>query len=124
MELILRNNTGQPIYEQIRDQIKGQILSGELAAGAPLPSIRALAKDLRISVITTKRAYDELESQGFLVTVAGKGSFVAQRSTALIREEHYRQIEQHLQQAARLAVGCGLTTEDLCQMLQILAQED
>lgn len=93
MNLILRNASGQPIYDQITSQIKALILSGELKTGDALPSMRALAKDLRISVITTKRAYEELERDGFIETVPGKGSFVAQANLELIREEHLRQIE-------------------------------
>ena len=85
MELIIRNTDSQPIYEQIAAQLRRQILSGALAPGEALPSIRALAKDLRISVITTKRAYDELEADGFLYTVAGKGCFVAEKNLELIR---------------------------------------
>ena len=124
MEIILRNTAGQPIYEQITTQIKAQILSGALAPGDALPSIRALAKDLRISVITTKRAYDELEAEGFLVTVAGKGSFVAEKDTDLVREEHYKQIESHLQSAAALAAGCGVSRNELLEMFRILLEED
>ena len=86
MELIIRNTTNQPIYDQIYSQIKAQIIAGKLSPGEALPSIRALAKDLRISVITTKRAYDELEADGFLYTVAGKGCFVAEKNLDLIRE--------------------------------------
>ncbi|MCI2047033.1 MAG: GntR family transcriptional regulator [Faecalibacterium sp.] len=123
MELILRNTSGQPIYEQIYGQIKAQILSGALAPGAALPSIRGLAKDLRISVITTKRAYDELEADGFLVTVAGKGSFVAEKNTDLIREEHYRQIEDHLQSAVTLGDSCGMSHAELLEMFRILLEE-
>lgn len=123
MEITIRNTSGQPIYEQIYEQIKGQILSGGLPPGTALPSIRSLAKDLRISVITTKRAYDELEAEGFLVTVAGKGSFVAEKNTDLIREEHYKQIEAHLQQAAALAAGCGLANAELLEMLRIILEE-
>ena len=88
MELIIRNTNNQPIYEQICTQIKAQIISGKLAPGEALPSIRALAKDLRVSVITTKRAYDELEADGFLYTVAGKGCFVAEKNLELIKEEN------------------------------------
>jgi GntR family transcriptional regulator len=123
MELILRNTSGQPIYDQIYTQIKGQILSGQLAPGTPLPSIRGLAKDLRISVITTKRAYDELEADGFLVSVAGKGCFVAEKNTDLIREEHYKQIEEHLQSAAALAATCGMSHDELLEMFRILLEE-
>ena len=124
LEIHIRNSSGQPIYEQIGDQIKGLILSGELKQGDPLPSIRALARDLRISVITTKRAYDELENEGFLYTVVGKGSFVAERNTELIREEHLKQIESCLQRAVELAAACNLTHPELEEMLRILLKED
>ncbi len=93
MELIIRNTTNQPIYDQIYCQIKAQIIPGALAPGEALPSIRALAKDLRISVITTKRAYDELEADGFLYTVAGKGCFVAEKNLDLIREQKLKELE-------------------------------
>ncbi len=93
MELIIRNTSNQPIYEQISSQIKAQILSGSLQPGEARPSIRALAKDLRISVITTKRAYDELEADGFLYTVAGKGCFVAERNLELLREQQRKDLE-------------------------------
>ena len=124
MNILLRNTGDQPIYEQIYTQIKHQILSGTLQPGTPLPSIRALAKDLRISVITTKRAYDELESAGFICTVAGKGSFVVETDMALIRETHLKDMEQHLQQAARLAIACGLSRDELFSALQILMEEE
>ena len=123
MEILIRNTSGQPIYEQIYTQIQKQIFSGVLQPGDPLPSIRALAKDLRISVITTKRAYDELERAGYLVTVAGKGSYVAEKNTDLIREEHYKQIETHLQQAAALAAACGLGSSELLDMFRIILEE-
>ena len=93
MDIIISNASQQPIYEQIYLQIKNQIIAGMLAEGDALPSIRSLAKDLRISVITTKRAYDELEQEGFIYTVAGKGCFVAEQNTQLIRENHLKQIE-------------------------------
>ena len=93
MELIIRNTTNQPIYDQIYSQIKAQIIAGKLSPGEALPSIRALAKDLRISVITTKRAYDELEADGFLYTVAGKGCFVAEKNLDLIREQKLKELE-------------------------------
>ena len=96
MELIIRNTTNQPIYDQIYSQIKAQIIAGKLSPGEALPSIRALAKDLRISVITTKRAYDELEADGFLYTVAGKGCFVAEKNLDLIREQKLKELEDHL----------------------------
>ena len=124
MEILISNASGLPIYEQITTQIKRKILSGELAAGEALPSIRALAKDLRISVITTKRAYEELERDGLIYTLAGKGSFVAARNQELLREEHLREIEQHFRAALQLAPACGLTVEALCEMLRIIDEEE
>ena len=111
-------------YEQITTQIKQKILSGELAAGEALPSIRALAKDLRISVITTKRAYDELEREGLVCTVAGKGCFVAARNREWIREELLRQIETHLEKVAELAAQADVSGEELCEMLRALREEN
>ena len=122
MELIIRNTTNQPIYDQIYAQIKAQIIAGKLAPGEALPSIRALAKDLRISVITTKRAYDELEADGFLYTVAGKGCFVAEKNLDLIRERQLQELEQHLDAAAELARTCGVTPAELQEMLRILLE--
>lgn len=118
MELIIRNTTNQPIYDQIYSQIKAQIIAGKLSPGEALPSIRALAKDLRISVITTKRAYDELEADGFLYTVAGKGCFVAEPDLALFREQSLRQLEDHLTAAAELARTCGLSESELAELLR------
>lgn len=122
MDIVLRNTSGAPIYEQIAAQIKDQIVDGTLEPGQPLPSIRALAKDLRISVITTKRAYDELEAQGFLTTVAGKGCFVAEQNIQLIRESRLREIEEHLQSAAELARSCRVTDGELLEMLRLIIQ--
>ena len=122
MDIVLRNAAGAPIYEQIAAQIKDQIVDGTLEPGQPLPSIRALAKDLRISVITTKRAYDELEVQGFLTTVAGKGCFVAEQNTQLIRESRLREIEEHLQSAAELARSCRVADSELLEMLRLIIQ--
>ena len=124
MELIIRNTTNQPIYEQIFDQIKAQILSGALRPGDALPSIRALAKDLKISVITTKRAYDELESAGLIDTVAGKGCFVAEKNLDLIREQKLKELEDHLTAAVELAAQCGVSSGELTEMLHILQKED
>ncbi len=124
MELIIRNTTNQPIYDQICAQIKAQIISGALQPGEPLPSIRALAKDLKISVITTKRAYDELEAEGFLYTVAGKGCFVAEKNLDLIREQRLKELEDHLSAAAELARVCGVTPEELREMLTVLFEEE
>ena len=123
MELIIRNNSGQPIYDQISGQIKAQILSGALSPGDALPSIRGLAKDLKISVITTKRAYDELESEGFIYTLPGKGCFVAERSTELLREENLKKIEGHMQEIRRLASACRLTENELDEMWRLQREE-
>ncbi|MEG1657849.1 MAG: GntR family transcriptional regulator [Oscillibacter sp.] len=124
MELIIRNNTNQPIYDQLCVQIKDHIIAGHLAPGEALPSIRALAKDLRISVITTKRAYDELESEGFLYTVGGKGCFVADQNMDLLREQRLRELEEHLLAAAHLAAGCNLQNEELIELLKTLLEEE
>lgn len=123
MDIILSNASGKPIYEQITDQVKEQIMAGALSAGDALPSMRLLAKELRISVITTKRAYEELERDGFITTVAGKGSFVAAQNLELAREGSLREIEEHLQSAAELARHIGLTAGDLKNMLDILIEE-
>ena len=124
MEIIIRNTVSQPIYEQIYSQLKAQIIAGTLSPGEALPSIRALAKDLKISVITTKRAYDELESEGFLYTVAGKGCFVAEKNLDLIREQQLKELETHLSAAAELAKSCGVTVEELINMIRILLEEE
>lgn len=124
MELVISNASNLPIYEQIVEGIKRHIAAGELRTGDMLPSIRALAKDLRISVITTKRAYEELEREGFIYTVAGKGCFVAARSTEWMREDLLRQIEEHLQEIARLAAAAGVSGEELGQMLRTLREEE
>ena len=123
MNLFIDNKSGAPIYDQIFTQLKNRILSGELGENEMLPSIRSLAKDLRISVITTKRAYDELEREGFLYTVAGKGCFVAARNVELLREETLKQIERHMEEAVKLALSCNLSGEDLAEMLRYFTQE-
>lgn len=124
MELVISNASNLPIYEQIVEGIKRHISSGALQEGDMLPSIRALAKDLRISVITTKRAYEELEREGFIYTVAGKGCFVAARSREWMREDLLRQIEEHLQELSRLATAAGVSGEELCRMLRTLNEEE
>lgn len=123
MHIFIDNKSGTPIYDQIYTQIKDQIIGGELTEDEPLPSIRNLAKDLRISVITTKRAYDELEREGFIYTVAGKGCFVAQKNTELLREENLKKIEQYLQEIQKLAVSCRLNQQDIFEMYQIINGE-
>jgi len=124
MVIILTNAGGQPIYDQIVSQVKAQILSGKLKEGDALPSLRALAKDLRISVITTKRAYEELEREGFIVSLTGKGSFVAGANTELIREEHLRRLEDHLREAVSLSHLCGLDLDGLTSILSMLYKEE
>lgn len=123
MTILIDNKSGAPIYEQIASQIKAQIMSGALREDDPLPSIRSLAKDLRISVITTKRAYEELERAGFLYTVAGKGSFVAPKNVELLREENLKKIEAHLAEAVQLAACCGLSRGELLELLQLAMEE-
>ena len=120
MRLFIDNRSGVPIYDQIYTQIKSQIISGELEEDAPMPSIRNLAKDLRISVITTKRAYEELERSGFIYTVAGKGCFVADKNIDAVRESVMAEIEKHLEEALKLAGECGLTKEQLKIMIDTL----
>lgn len=124
MTIFINNKSGAPIYEQIYTQLKDQIISGALREDELLPSIRSLAKDLRISVITTKRAYDELEREGFIYTVAGKGCFVAAKNLELVREEHLRQLEAHLSEVSRLAKLCGLSRRDILDMLDIMEGEE
>ena len=120
MNLILSNATDRPIYEQIYHQIRDQVLGGTLVPGQPLPSIRALAKDLRISVITTTRAYDELERDGFIDRVPGKGCYVAEKNLELMREAHLKQIEDHMSEIVELAAGCSLTEEEAVKMLRLM----
>ena len=124
MNLIISNASGKPIYEQIYTQVKNCIISGELSPGDALPSIRALAKDLRISVITTTRAYDELEREGYIQTVAGKGSYVAEKNLELVREAHLKQIEEHMTEIVTLAAGCSLSEEDTVQMLRLIWENE
>ena len=124
MNIIISNASGQPIYDQIFSQIKNLIISGSLQEGDALPSIRSLAKDLRISVITTKRAYDELEREGYIHTVPAKGCFVAERNVALIQEENLKEIESHMERIIELAAGCNLDTEELIRMFRIISKEE
>ena len=123
MNIFIDNKSGLPIYDQIYSQIKSQIISGALSEDQLLPSIRNLAKDLGISVITTRRAYDELERDGFIYTVAGKGCFVAAKNTELLREENLRQIETHLQAIRGLAAACGLSREEIIEMFSVIEEE-
>ena len=122
MDIILSNSSGKPIYQQIADQVKEQVCSGALAAGDALPSMRLLAKELRISVITTKRAYEELERDGFLENVPGKGCFVAPQNKELLREAQLRRVEEKLSQAVDEARKGGFALSELQEMLNILYQ--
>ncbi|MGK4585848.1 GntR family transcriptional regulator [Kitasatospora sp. HPMI-4] len=124
MRVVLSNSSGLPLYQQIKEQIGTAILSGELAEGGALPSVRALARDLRISVITTTRAYAELAAEGFIATVPGKGAYVLPLDSALVREQLLRQVEEGLQTALDAAQRAGLDREDLIRILDGLMQAD
>ena len=119
MEILISNASGKPIYDQIASQIKNRIISGLLAQGDALPSMRQLAQELRISVITTKRAYEALERDGFIETFPGKGSFVARKNMEFIREEQLKKMEGLLQQAVELAQGSGISQEELLELLRL-----
>ncbi len=120
MNIIITNSGGVPIYEQIANQIKGLILSGSLKEGEPLPSMRNLAQDLRISVITTKRAYEILESEGLIESYTGKGSFVSAQNPELLREQNLREIEVNLQKAVDIAKRSGVELDEMTEILGML----
>lgn len=124
MDIIISNSSGKPIYEQITSQIKNLVITGELKPGDPLPSIRVLAKELRISVITTKRAYEDLERDGFIVSVPGKGTFVANQSIEMLRERQLKIVEEHLQTGVDAAKMAGISLDELVEMLGILYGEE
>lgn len=124
MDIILSNTSGKPIYTQIADQVKEQIMTGVLAPGEALPSMRLLARELRISVITTKRAYEDLERDGFLESVPGKGCFVAPQNRELLREAQLRRVEERLTQAVEEVRKGGLSLAELQEMLNILYSGD
>ena len=124
MEIIISNSSGKPIYEQITDQVKSQIMSGQLKAGDALPSMRALAQSLRISLITTKRAYNDLEAEGFIETVAGKGSFVAAQDPELLREANLKLAEDSIRRAVEVAKRGGISKDELTEMIDILYESD
>ena len=123
MEIVLSNSSDKPIYEQIAAQVRDAVATGELAAGEQLPSIRALAAQLRISAITTKRAYQDLEAQGYVTTIPGKGCFVAEQNLDLLREERLRRVEASLARAVCDARTCGLSDDELREMLDIQLEE-
>ena len=120
MNIIITNSGGVPIYEQIAAQIKGKILSGDLKEGDALPSMRTLAQDLRVSVITTKRAYEILESEGFIQSFTGRGSFVSAADPEMLREQNLREIEEHLSKAADIAKSSGVSEKELAEILEML----
>ncbi|NLY78543.1 MAG: GntR family transcriptional regulator [Lysinibacillus sp.] len=124
MQIRLSNAIDKPIYEQITEQIKQAILTGTLKPGDGLPSIRNLAKELKISVMTTKRAYSDLERDGFIVTFPGKGSFVAERNQDFLREELLRQVEEHLQKAVNIAKLAGIQGQEILDLLSLLIEEE
>ncbi len=123
MDIIISNSSGKPIYEQITGQMKNLILNGTLRPGDALPSMRLLAKELRISVITTKRAYEDLERDGFITTVVGKGSFVREANVELVREERLRLVEGHLQAAVEVARQSGIEERELLDIVKLLYEE-
>ncbi|MEB6551298.1 GntR family transcriptional regulator [Heyndrickxia sporothermodurans] len=123
MQIIISNSSKEPIYEQITNQIKSLILAGELQEGTSLPSMRNLAKDLQISVITTKRAYEELEKAGFIYSIVGKGSFVAEQNLEVIKEKKLKVIEEQLNAVITNSREIGLSLDELQQLLKILYEE-
>lgn len=122
MNIIITNSAGMPIYDQIASQIKAKILSGELKEGDPLPSMRALAQDLRVSVITTKRAYEILEQEKLIESFTGRGSFVAAQDAEMLREQNLRKIESHLQKAADIAQRSGVDFNELTEILKLFME--
>lgn len=123
MDILIDNKSGTPIYDQIYSQIKGQIISGALKQDELLPSIRGLAKDLRISFITTKRAYEELEKEGFIYTLPAKGCYVAPKNVELLREENLKKIEEHIDEIVRLAASCNLSKQEIMEMVHFSLEE-
>ena len=123
MIVLIDTKSGEPIYNQIYSQIKNQIIGGALKENNILPSIRALAKDLRISFITTKHAYEELEKEGFIYTLPGKGCYVAPKNTEMLREENLKRIEKHIEDIAALASSCNLSRADIIEMVTFIMEE-
>lgn len=123
MNILIDNKSGTPIYDQIYSQIKSQIISGALKQDELLPSIRGLAKDLRISFITTKRAYEELEREGFIYTLPAKGCYVAPKNIELLREENLKKIEEHIDEIVRLAASCNLSKQEIMEMVHFSLEE-
>lgn len=121
--ILIDNKSGAPIYDQIYSQIKNQIISGALKENEMLPSIRGLAKDLKISFVTTKRAYDELEREGFIYTIQAKGCYVAPKNVELLKEENLKKIEEHIEQIVQLAAACNLNKSDIKNMVDFAMEE-
>ncbi len=124
MDIIISSHTGKPIYEQITTQIKSQVMGGQLAAGEPLPSMRALAKALRVSVITVQKAYEDLHRDGFIVTTVGRGTFVATLDRDFYQEEQQRQAEEHLERAVDIARSSGISLKKLQELLELFYREE
>ena len=124
MYILIDNHSGTPIYDQITEQIRAQIINGTLQENQALPSIRGLAKDLHISFITTKRAYEELEKEGLIYTVPGKGCYVSAKNTELIKEANLRKIEEYMDEITKLAVSCNLSGNELIEMLDFSLEEN
>lgn len=123
MNLMINNSSMQPIYEQIMEQIKQLVLTGKLKEESPLPSVRSLSKDLKISALTVKKAYDKLEEEGFIITVHGKGSFIAPTNRDLMMEENRRQVEADLETAVRKGKTCGMSKEELTDLFSLIVEE-
>lgn len=124
MDIIISSNSSKPIYEQITSQMKEMIMSGQLRNGDPIPSMRALAKSLHISVITVQRAYEDLQRDGFIETTVGRGSFVSSTSKEFYQEEQQRLAEEHLQEAAQIGRRCNISLEKLKELLELFYEED
>lgn len=124
MNIIISNSNNSPIYEQLYNQIKNLIISDSLKEGEILPSIRNLAKDLKISVVTTKKAYDELEKEGYINTVHGKGSFVAEKNTEILRETRLKEIEEYMQKIVSISPSCNLSSDEVIDMFKIFIKEN
>jgi GntR family transcriptional regulator len=123
VKIIINNSSMQPIYEQAVVQIKGLIIDGQLKEGEPLPSVRSLAKELRVSALTVKKSYDVLEQEGFVITVHGKGSFVACTNQGLLLEEKRKEVELDLETAIRKGRSCGMSDEDIIEMFRIILED-
>ncbi len=123
MSIIINNSSMQPIYEQMVEQIKAEIMNGQRSEGDALPSVRVLAKDLRVSALTVKKAYDELELQGFVQTVHGKGTYVTSANQSLMLEEMKKEVEADLETAIRKGRSCGMSNEEIRELFQIILEE-